>query len=131
MKSYRNLFILLGVIVIVFMMAFSTIYLYSRFAYQSQDDWFKDPVDQMVIDYLKGKEQIDGKIQVYKYMYTNYDRHIAEENRKTGDKKYPFEAITVIAETSDQEYTVYLFVDENGVLQIDRYEKRSHFNPFL
>lgn len=87
------------------------------------DDWYFDMVDQLAIDYLKKAEKIDEELHVVQYHYSNYDQNTVIQNRNREDKKYPFEKINVIVVMGTQKYTVYIYVDEGGQLQVEKYER--------
>jgi len=69
-------------------------------------------------------------MQAVKFHFTGYDHDIVLDNRTKEEKVFPFQEIDVTLETRNQKYVVYMTVDENGQLQIERYEKSDHFNPF-
>lgn len=136
MKSSKRLILPVGlviafIILMIVLMVFSAIWVVHMFTNPGADRWFCEPIKDVVIDYLREAEEIEGKIQVNDFGYTNFDLQKAEENRDREDKEFPFDAVVAIAETRNCKYAVYLVVDENGELQVEKHEKYSHHNPFL
>ena len=95
------------------------------------DDWYQEEIDRTTIDFIKQTETVDGKIKICSYHFTGFDHDIEIENRSKKQKQFPFVAVKVVAETRKNQYFVFVFVDSDGYLQIEKYEKKSNFNPFL
>jgi hypothetical protein len=94
------------------------------------DEWYDDAIKQFVFDYIRQTENIDEKLQLRSYSYTDFDGDIVKQNRENPNKKYPFSAVTVVADTKDMRYTVYLFVDSNEDLKVEKYEKQPLQNDW-
>ena len=85
MKSSKRLIlpvslVIAFVILIIVLMVFSAIWVVHMFTNPGADSWFWEPINEVVIDYLREAEEIEGKIQVNGYGYTNFDLQKAEEN---------------------------------------------------
>ena len=127
----KKIFLCIIIIFVLFSMTASTIYLITKMTSPNRDDWYQDGINAFVIDYIKKAESIESEIQVYKYEFVNFDTQIAEQNRTTTDKQYPFEKVRVTAETRNQEFTLFLTVTSEGDLIVTEYNKKDHYNPFL
>ncbi len=96
------------------------------------DDWYKEELKQAAIDYIRQNEEITGKIQVSRYVYTDgLDYDIEESNRAKEQKVYPFKTITVIAQTRNSNFSVYFSVNADGELQVEKMEKEKALNLFF
>lgn len=95
------------------------------------DNWFREEIRQIVIDHIREKDGVEGKIQISEWKFTDFNHDIEVENRKKEDKEYPFKKLEVTAETRNNEYIVYFEKDSNGNLRIEGYEKKHNFNPMI
>ena len=96
------------------------------------DDWYKDKLEQAAIDYIRQNEEITGKIQGSRYIYTGgFDYDIEESNRTKEQKIYPFKTITVIAQTRNSNFSIYFSVNADGELQVEKMEKEKAINLFF
>ena len=130
----RNLYILLAVIGVCMLFVLFQIILYNTFPSMSDpygDEWYESEAAEQALAHIRAVEQTDAELRVIQYSYTDYDQSIAEENRTSEIKKYPFSAIKVVVEARRCKYTVSFLVDEKGELQVERFDKKEHFNPFL
>ena len=93
------------------------------------DNWYIDIVTAASIEHIRASESEEQPMQAIDFHFTGYDNDIVMENRTKEEKVFPFQGIDVTLETRNQKYVVYMIVDENGQLQIERYEKSDHFNP--
>jgi len=110
-----------------------SVFLYENFDFLKDphnDNWYIDIVTAASIEHIRASESEEQPMQAVKFHFTGYDHDIVLDNRTKEEKVFPFQEIDVTLETRNQKYVVYMTVDENGQLQIERYEKSDHFNPF-
>lgn len=108
------------IIISIFVLFF---YLIPHFQEVKEDEWYIPYLEQFVADYFQDYYSYDGDIQIRKFVYTGYDPAVAEQNRNTEDKQYPFMSvsITVRIKTDEHwgEYLVSIIRTPDGKLNVE------------
>ncbi len=114
--SFLGIYLIASIILVVF-------YLIPHFNQVKVDSWFEDELEDIAISNLQQIVGNKNKVIVRRYVYTNYDKKIAEANRSRDEKEYPFAKVAIYAEIDRSEYILYFSKNATGDLILDKHEK--------
>ena len=97
-------------------------YLIPMFSRANDDDWYLSEINEIVTEYIKKGDFLDGRIRIYRYVYDDYDKEISIRNQSSAEKEYPFTKMQVYVEIGTRDYIFHISKSESGSLEVTKYE---------